>query len=77
MRWLRCMLLCIDCGALPGLRLTFQQVQRLCGIERTVCQTLLDSLVDAKFLNRDTNGAYTRLTDGGLGHHASPSRRSA
>jgi hypothetical protein len=34
---------------MPGLRLTAEQVQRLCGIERTMCQRILDSLVDAKF----------------------------
>jgi len=27
---------------MPGLRLTFEQMQRLCGIERTVCQMVLD-----------------------------------
>ena len=26
---------------MPGLRLTLKQVQRLCGIERTVCQMVL------------------------------------
>jgi hypothetical protein len=35
---------------MPGLRLTFQQMQRLFGIGRTVCQTVLDSLLDAWFL---------------------------
>jgi len=49
---------------MPGLRLTFQQVQRLCGIERPVCQMLLDSLVDAKFLYVKSNGHYALLTDG-------------
>ena len=49
---------------MPGLRLTFQQVQRLCGIERTVCQMLLDSQVDARFLYVKSNGHYALLTDG-------------
>jgi hypothetical protein len=31
---------------MPGLRLTSEQVQRLCGIERTICQLVLDMLVD-------------------------------
>jgi transketolase len=35
---------------MPGLCLTSEQVQRLCGVERTICQLVLDSLVDAKFL---------------------------
>ena len=34
---------------MPGLCLTSEQVQRLCGVERTICQLVLDSLVDAKF----------------------------
>jgi hypothetical protein len=49
---------------MPGLRLTSAQVQRLCGIERTICQLVLDSLVDAKFLCMKTDGAYARLSDG-------------
>jgi hypothetical protein len=34
----------------PGLRLTAEQVQRLCGIERMMCQSVLDALVNAGFL---------------------------
>jgi len=49
---------------MPGLRLTFQQMQRLFGIERTVCQTLLDSLVDARFLCAKLDGHYALSTDG-------------
>ena len=49
---------------MPGLRLTSEQVQRLCGVERMVCQRVLDTLVDAKFLSRKPDGAYARLTDG-------------
>jgi hypothetical protein len=30
---------------MPGMRLTLEQVQRLCGIERALCQTVLDALV--------------------------------
>jgi len=48
---------------MPGLCLTCEQIQRLCGVERTLCQLILDSLVDAKFLYLKTNGAYARLTD--------------
>ena len=49
---------------MPGLRLTVEQVQRLCGAERTPCQAVLDALVDAKFLCVKSNGTYARLTDG-------------
>jgi len=49
---------------MPGLRLTFQQMQRLFGIERTVCQTVLDSLVDAWFLCAKLDGRFALSTDG-------------
>jgi hypothetical protein len=48
---------------MPGLRLKSEQVQRLCGVEQTICQLVLDSLVDAKFLCVKEDGAYVRLTD--------------
>ena len=48
---------------MPGLRLKSEQVQRLCGVEQTICQLALDSLVDAKFLCVKSDGAYVRLTD--------------
>jgi hypothetical protein len=47
---------------MPGLRLTPAQVQRLCGIERMMCQSVLDALVDAKFLCMKSDGSYTRVT---------------
>jgi hypothetical protein len=49
---------------MPGLRLTPGQVQRLCGVEPTICETVLDALVDAKFLRANLDGTYGRLTDG-------------
>ncbi len=49
---------------MPGLRLTREQAQRLCGIERTMCQMALDALVDSKFLSVKPGGIYARLTDG-------------
>jgi sigma-54-interacting transcriptional regulator len=49
---------------MPGLQLTVAQAQRLCGIEQSLCKTVLDALVDAKFLSVKPNGAYVRLTDG-------------
>jgi len=49
---------------MPGLRLTREQVQRLCGIEKTMCQVVLESLVDARFLCVHADGTYARLTDG-------------
>ena len=55
---------------LPGLRLTVEQVQRLCGIERMMCQSVLDALVDAKFLCMKPDGTYTRVTDGEIASYA-------
>jgi hypothetical protein len=46
---------------MPGLRLTSLQVQRLCGVERTLCQLALDSLVEAKFLYMKPDGSTGRL----------------
>ena len=55
---------------MPGMRLTLQEVQRLCGIERTMCQMVLDSLVTARFLWASSDGHYARMVEG-------PSRRHA
>ena len=49
---------------MPGLRLRTEQVQRLCGIEPRVCQSVLDALVDAGFLSVTSSGHYARVTDG-------------
>ena len=49
---------------MPGMRLTVEQVQRLCGVEGSVCRIVLDSLVEAKFLCVHPDGTYARLTDG-------------
>jgi hypothetical protein len=51
---------------MPGLRLTVAQTQRLCGVDATLCQNVLDALVDVNFLRVNPNGAYARLTDGGV-----------
>ena len=49
---------------MPGMRLTPEQVQRLCGVEGTLCRLVLDTLVDAKFLCVKADGHYARVTDG-------------
>ena len=49
---------------MPGLRLTREQAQRLCGVERTLCARVLDTLVEMKFFCLKPDGAYARLTDG-------------
>lgn len=45
---------------MPGLRLTPAQAQRLWGLDRAACDTLLGALVDAKFLFRTRDGAFVR-----------------
>ncbi len=49
---------------MPGLWLTPAQVQRLCGLERALSQTVLDALVDAHFLCVRADGHYGRRLDG-------------
>ena len=45
---------------MPGLRLTMAQAQRLWGLDRSACDSLLGALVDAKFLFRTRDGAFVR-----------------
>lgn len=45
---------------MPGMRLTSVQAQRLWGLDRAACDTLLGALVDAKFLFRTRDGAFVR-----------------
>lgn len=42
--------------------LSVAQVTRLCGIDANTARTILDALVEAKFLCVKANGAYGRLT---------------
>ena len=46
---------------MPGMRLKLEQVQRLCGIEQSICRMALDSLVEANFLCVRSDGTYARL----------------
>ena len=48
---------------MPGMSLKAEQVQRLCGLERTVCKVMLDALVEAKFLCLKPDGGYARLSE--------------
>ena len=51
---------------MPGLRLTCEQAQRLWGLDDETCSSLLNRLVDLKFLIRGSDGTYARLTEGSL-----------
>ena len=46
---------------MPGLRLRIDQAQRLWNLDRAMCETVLRSLVEAKFLGRFYNEVYARL----------------
>ena len=47
---------------MPGMRLTTEQVQRLCGVDASVCQLVMDSLVAIRFLCVYPDGTYVRTT---------------
>jgi len=51
---------------MPGLRLTAEQVHRLCGVERAACASALDALVEERFLCAKPDGTYVRTSDGHL-----------
>jgi hypothetical protein len=48
---------------MPGMRLTPQQLQRLCGVDAAVCQLVLSDLVRAAFLRQGPGGCYARAAD--------------
>ncbi len=50
---------------MPGLCLTLEQAQRLCGVERALCKSILDELVDSRFLCQKAGGIYARMNDVG------------
>jgi hypothetical protein len=45
---------------MPGLSLKLEQVERLCGIDRTACKKALETLVATGFLSVRADGAYGR-----------------
>ena len=49
---------------MPGLRLTPAQAQRLWGLDRKMCDELLNVLVNAKSRSQTRDGSFIR-TDGG------------
>jgi hypothetical protein len=48
---------------MPGMRLTAEQVQRLCGVDASVCQVVMDTLVATKFLCVNPDSTYVRKTE--------------
>ena len=49
---------------MPGMRLTPRQLQRLCGIGPALCDALLESMVNSRFLTAKADGTYARATEG-------------
>jgi hypothetical protein len=49
---------------MPGMRLTIDQAMRLWDLDRPTCQSLLQSLVDAHFLELDLYGRYRKSHSG-------------
>src|SRR5688572_13062736 len=47
---------------MPGLRLRIDQAQRLWNLDRSMCESVLRSLVDAKFLGRFEDDLYARYS---------------
>lgn len=43
---------------MPGLRLTPAQAQRLWTMDRPTCESVLNALVNARFLTRTRDGAF-------------------
>jgi hypothetical protein len=48
---------------MPHMRLTPEQVERLSGVDGSICRRVLDDLVRGGFLSPGTNGMYARPTD--------------
>ena len=46
---------------MPGLRLRIEQAQRLWNLDRAMCESVLRSLVETKFLGRFDDDLYARL----------------
>ena len=44
--------------ALPSMRLTRAQVERMCGVGRLQCAAVLDALVKSRFLTVTIDGMY-------------------
>jgi len=60
---------------MPGMKLTIEQVQRLCAIDQTTCKLVVEALVNANFLCLTPDGTYVRLSEGRSTSHAARRRR--
>ncbi len=48
---------------MPGMRLTAEQLERLSGVDRAVCECVLEDLIRARFLCRWPNDSFGRVSD--------------
>ena len=48
---------------MPGISLQPEQVQRLCGVDGMLCESVLQALVESGFLSRRADGAYGRYSN--------------
>jgi hypothetical protein len=62
--WLR--LIRAEYLEMPGLHLTKAQIQRLWGLERSMCDVILDTLVATEFLKKTDRDTY--VLTGGVTH---------
>ena len=53
---------------MPGLRLSPEQAQRLWTLDAQMCTRILERLVDARFLQRGSDGRYGRISDVRIGY---------
>lgn len=49
---------------MPGLKLSSIQAQRLWAMDEHTCAEILNSLTEARFLQRQSDGTYGRLVEG-------------
>jgi hypothetical protein len=52
-----------ECLEMPGLQLTREQAQRLWALDRATCVSVLDVLVNRRFLVRGTDHRYRRARE--------------
>ena len=45
---------------MPGLKLTLRQAERLWGLDQSTCEALIETLTEARFLQRTREGAIVR-----------------
>jgi response regulator of citrate/malate metabolism len=45
---------------MPDMKLTSEQIQRLCGVNRSLCESALESLVQTQFLSVTSDRRYMR-----------------